>query len=151
GGLDVPFLRRGLHYHYPCSRPLPGTLDELRARYGDYRTWSDETIACSKPKNGPRRIYANAEKRTVAEPPAHAPLPQTTPVVTGLRHDGQLRFAAYTAEGQLTDRSTFAQNGGGTITAAAPYICMSCHLSATGGFSLLRPTGTGAGCKDAGP
>ncbi|WP_394843608.1 hypothetical protein LZC95_41985 [Pendulispora brunnea] len=153
GRLDVPFLRRGLHYHYPCSRPLPATLDELRARYGDYRTWSDETIACSKPKNGPRRIFANGEKGIfVAETLVDAGVRETEVIFTRLRNDGQLDFAAYTAEGQLTDRSTFATNSGGTITAAAPYICMTCHLNSTnGGFTTLRPTGTGAGCKDAGP
>jgi len=153
GGLSVPFLRRGLYYHYACSRPLPASLDELRARYGDYQTWPDETIDCSKPKNGPRRIHSNATQGVyVSETLVDGGIRETEVIFTQLRTDGQLDFAAYTPDGHLTDRSTFATTGGGTVTAAAPYICMSCHLnSATGGFSVLRPTGTGAGCKDAGP
>ncbi|WP_394826027.1 hypothetical protein [Pendulispora albinea] len=156
GGLSVPFLRRGLYYHYACSRPLPASLDQLRERYGDYRTWRVETMACAKPKNGPRRIYKNSDKGVFVSETlvGDGGIRETEVIFTKLRDDGQLDFAVYTADGQLTDRSSFATNGGGTVTAAAPYICMSCHLDATsGGFTNLRPTGTGAGCKDrdAGP
>lgn len=149
GRIDLSFLRRGLHYFYPCTRPLPADLPELRRRYGDYRTWTAQEIACSRPKNGPRRLYENPGLGVyVAEAVVQGSVRETEVIFTSLRTDGQLDFASYTAEGALSDRSTFATSGGGTSTLAAPYACISCHVDITAGrISRLLPTGTGAGCR----
>lgn len=149
GRLDVTFLRRGLQYFYPCSRPLPKDLATLKARYGDYTTWTSATIACSKPKNGPRRLHDNHELGVyVAETLVNDVVRETEVIFSNLRDDGQLDFAVYTPEGELTDRSTFATNGGTPVTSASPFTCMSCHYDVNAGtFSARMPTGTGAGCK----
>jgi hypothetical protein len=144
--IDFGFLRQGLHYFSPCARPLPPDLATLRARYGDYKTWARIDIACAKPKNGPRIVYENAGAgvfvaETVADGGA---VRETEALFTKTRTDGQIDFAAYTAEGKLTDRSTFATNTS-SITSSSPYTCMSCHVSA-GKFDVLFPSGTGAGC-----
>lgn len=149
GKIDFAFLRRGLHYHYPCTRPVPRDLGVFKSRYGDFATWPTTTIPCSKPKNGPRRLRENeALGIYVAETLVADVVRETEVIFTKLRDDGQLDFAAYTAEGELTDRSTFATASGGSVTSAAPYTCMSCHLDRTSGtFSVRFPAGTGAGCK----
>lgn len=149
GRIDFTFLRRGLHYFYPCSRPLPGSLIELRRRYGNYKTWPVHELACARPKDGPRRIYESSELGVyIAETVVAGHVRETEVLFSGLRQDGQLDFAAYHAEGELTDRSTFATVGGGTVTTAAPYTCISCHLDpATYTISRHSPTGTGAGCR----
>jgi hypothetical protein len=73
---------------------------------------------------------------------------ETEVLFTSLRSDGQLDFAAYTEEGKLSDRSTFATAGGTSVVLAAPYTCISCHLDTTA-WTITRkmPTGTGAGCR----
>ncbi len=149
GGLDFGFLRRGLYHFYLCARPVPGSLTELRARFGDYSLWPSETIDCSKPKDGPRRIHRDDQAGVyVAETLLEGGEVRETEVIfTKLRADGQLDFAAYTQDGALTDRSTFA-TATSQVVAPAPYTCMSCHYdreSVT--FSRQRPTGTGAGCR----
>lgn len=153
GGVDNPFLRRGLYWAYLCSRPIPKTLEELKARFGDYETWQTFTVPCAKPKNGPRRIRENNDGTVLiaetlldagaGEPPA---IRETEVLFAGLRKDGQLDFAAYTASGTLTDRSTFA-TASSEVVAAAPYTCMTCHVDLDAGtFTRRFPTGTGAGC-----
>jgi hypothetical protein len=148
GGIDLGFLRRGLHHAYLCSRPVPRDLDELVERYGDYTTWPGSTIACSAPKDGPRRLRADEEQGIyIAETIVDGAVRETEVVFENLRTDGQLDFVAYTAAGKLTDRSTFATPSS-DVTSAAPYTCMSCHLDVdAGAFIRLFPTGTGAGCK----
>jgi hypothetical protein len=148
GRIDFAFLRRGLHYFYACSRPLPKDLTQLRLRYGDYRIWPAHEIPCSRPKDGPRRLYADPELGVyVAETVVSGKVRETEVLLTSLRRDGQIDFAAYTSDGALSDRSSFATSGSSTTT-AAPYTCISCHLdSAAGGVSRLFPTGTGAGCR----
>lgn len=148
GRLDFPFLRRGLHYFYPCSRPLPADLATLRRRYGDYRGWPAQDIPCSRPKDGPRRLYESPDGRIyVAETVVMGQVRETEVLFTTLRRDGQLDFAAYTEGGALSDRGPFA-SGAGTTTLATPYACISCHLD-TSRFTISRrlPTGTGAGCR----
>jgi len=167
GRVNIQFLRRGLHYHYPCARPVPKDLATLKARYGDFKTWPTRTIGCSRPKNVPRRIHENQQLGIyIAEtlitdpdagadadagavpPPLDAGVRETEILFTKLRTDDQIDFAVYTQAGDLSDRSTFATGGGGAITSSSPYTCMSCHLdSASGKFSDLNPTGTGAGCQ----
>ncbi len=150
GHIDFAFLRRGLYYFYPCSRPLPADLIELRRRYGDYRSWPGQEIPCSRPKNGPRRVYEAPELGVyVTETVVGGQVRETEVLLSALRTDGQLDFAAYTADGLLSDRSSFATAGGGVITTAAPYTCISCHLdSASGTISRRFPSGTGAGCRE---
>lgn len=148
GRIDFAFLRRGLHYFYPCSRPLPKNLIELRLRYGNYRTWPSHEVPCSRPKDGPRRIYEDSELGVyVAETVVSGQVRETEVLFTSLRRDGQLDFAAYHADGALSDRSSFATPSG-TTTTATPYTCISCHLDAANGTITRRsPTGTGAGCR----
>lgn len=152
GRVDFAFLRRGLHHFYDCSRPLPADLAELRRRYGDYHTWPMQELACSRPKNGPRRLYgSDAQGVYIAETLVAGQVRETEVLLTALRADRQIDFAAYTVDGQLSDRSSFAAGAGGTVTTAAPYTCISCHMdSGTGTVSRLFPTGTGAGCRDGG-
>lgn len=149
GRPDFPFLRRGLHYFYPCSRPLPASLVDLRRLYGNYRIWPSHSVDCSRAKNAPRRIYEEHELGVyVAETLFNGRVRETEVLFSSLRSDGQLDFAVYTAEGELSDRSTFAAAGGKETVGAAPYTCISCHLDADRGtITRLHPTGTGAGCR----
>jgi hypothetical protein len=149
GRVDISFLRRGLYYFYLCTRPLPGDLNELAVRYGDYRTWPAQELPCSRPKNGPRRLYENpASGIYVSETLTDSGVRETEALFTSLRQDGQLDFAAYTADGALSDRSSFATGSGAVATSAAPYTCMSCHADpASGTVSRRIATGTGAGCR----
>jgi hypothetical protein len=149
GVVDFSFLRRGLHYFYPCTRPLPASLTVLRDRYGEYTAWDNFEVACAKPKNGPRRIYENHDVGVyVAETIAANTVRETEVIFSKTRTDGQLDFAVYTSNGEFTDRSTFATGNGGKVTSAAPYTCMSCHIEAASGrFTVRFPTGTGAGCR----
>lgn len=148
GGIDVVFLRRGLHHAYLCSRPLPADLDEVRRRYGDYRSWPSSTVACSRPKGGPRRLFQDSKQGVyVAETLVDGGVRETEILWNTLRDDGQLDFAVYTADGELTNRSTFA-TASSEVTSSAPYTCMTCHLDPDAGtLTRLFPTGTGAGCK----
>lgn len=149
GRIDFGFLRRGLHYFYPCSRPLPGSLTELRKRYGDYKTWPVQELMCARPKDGPRRLYeSHALGVYIAETVVNGQVRETEVLFTSLRQDGQLDFAAYEENGALSDRSTFATNGAGPTTLASPYTCISCHIDTTSwSISNKMPTGTGAGCR----
>lgn len=149
GRIDFTFLRRGLHYFYPCSRPVPADLAELRRRYGNYKTWPQQEIACARPKNGPRRLYENTAAGVyVAETIVADAVRETEVLFTALRQDGQLDFASYTDAGALSDRSMFATGGGGMTTLAAPYTCITCHVDTMlWRINRLMPTGTGAGCR----
>lgn len=149
GKVDVQLLRQGLHFFYPCTQQPPQTLAELKALYGDYTQWDEEFIACGAPKDGPRRLWENGDIGVfVAETVVRDDVRETEVIFDRLRADGQLTFAVYTPEGQLTDRSTFATNGGDEIVLAAPFTCMSCHIDIdTGKYDVKRPEGTGAGCK----
>lgn len=149
GRIDFTFLRRGLYYFYPCSRPLPKSLLALRLLYGNYRVWPSHELGCARPKNGPRRIYEDSERGVyIAETVVDGRVRETEVLFSALRQDGQLDFAAYTAAGELSDRSTFAVSDGKETVSAAPYTCISCHLdSASGTIRRLSPGGTGAGCR----
>ena len=127
----------------------PRDLAELRRRYGDFLAWPSREIGCSKPKDGPRRLYEDdAQGVYVAQTVVAGAVRETEVLFTHLRKDGQLDFAAYTDAGELTDRSTFATAGGTGVTSAAPYTCISCHLDVNAGtISRRLPAGTGAGCR----
>ncbi len=147
--VDVPFLKLGLYFYYPCSSGAPPTLEALKAKYGDYTQWRTEDVACGRPKNGPRRLYENDEKGVyLAETLDNGQVRETEVIFAKSRIDGQLNFAVYTPEGQLTDRSTFATTTGNQIVSAAPFACMGCHYNvSTERFDDLRPADTGAGCR----
>jgi hypothetical protein len=149
GAVDFAFLRRGLHHFYACARPIPGTLAELAARYGDHRGWPRVEIACSRPKDRPRTIFGDGSAGAyVVETLDGDQVRETEVIFTDLRSDGQLDFAAYTAGGELSDRSTFATGGGGERTTAVPFTCITCHGDpSTNTITRLLPTGTGAGCR----
>lgn len=148
GKVDFTFLRRGLQHFYPCGRPVPASLNELTARYGDWTQWPGFDLVCARPKNGPRRFYENELLGVfIAETVENGIVRETEVLFDSLRTDGQLDFAVYTPQGELTDRSTFATRGGTPITSASPYTCLSCHVDAvTGRMKVRKPTGTGAGC-----
>lgn len=146
--VDLRFLRRGLHHFTPCARQLPQNLDAVRAKYGDWKTWPLSNVPCSAPKNGPRRIYEDPQGRAfVAETVVGDSVRETEVLIFDQRTDGQIDFAAYTPEGELTDRSTFA-TASSSVVSAAPYTCMACHYDpTTQRYTDPAPTGTGAGCR----
>jgi hypothetical protein len=147
--IDVPFLRLGLYAFYACTVKTPPTLASFKARFGDYKTWRIEDLACGRPKNSPRRFYENDDLGIyVAETLVEGEVRETEVLFTNLRGDGQLDFAVYTEKGTLTDRSPIAAFGGAQIVSAAPFACMGCHYNEERGrFDELRPANTGAGCR----
>jgi hypothetical protein len=149
GEVDFTFLRRGLYTFYPCTTQFPASLTELKRKYGDYTQWAREDLACGTAKDGPRRLWENFDGGIfIAETLSDAGIRETEVIFTKLRRDNQLSFAVYTAEGFLSDRSTFPTLGAGPQTLASPYTCMSCHFNTTTNtLTDLRPVGTGTGCR----
>ncbi len=150
GYLNTDMLRRGFHYAYYCSQPIPGSLDELRATFGDYKDWDNELMDCGAPKDLPRHVYRNEDfSISVAETlDLSGNVRETEIIFSTLRDDGQLDFAAYTENGELTDRSGFATFGGQDIFSASPYTCLTCHIDRNSNrFDNIHPVGTGAGCQ----
>lgn len=150
GTVDIVLLRQGLHHFYPCTDQPPQSLALLKQLVGDYTKWDTEDVACGAPKDGPRRIYADSAQGVyVAETIEDGQIRETEVLFEKRRPDGQLSFAVYTPEGELTDRSTFATAGGSSIVLASPFTCMSCHVDIdTERYDVKRPEGTGAGCRD---
>jgi len=148
-GIDFLVLREGLQHTYHCSRPLPGSLDVLRTRYGDYEEWALEDLPCGAPKDERRRVWSHPDGQVVVAETmtAEGEVRETEVLFYDLRDDGQLDFAAYDEHGDLMDRSTFATVGAGPITFGAPYICISCHTGSDR-VDVRRPDGLGAGCAD---
>lgn len=145
--VDLPLLRRGLYHLYACSRPLPPTLDDLRVHFGDYTTWSEQTVHCSRAKAAERRLYRRADGEvSVAETlDDDGAVRETEVIFKGLRDDGHVDFAAYTPLGALTNRSTFATPVSEVIL-ASPTHCTSCHVDPVAQrMALVDATGTGAG------
>lgn len=148
--IDVAMLRRGLQYAYLCSRPLPRSLDELKARYGDYTTWNTRQTDCSHAKGGVRIFYDDPQGRvTLAETVEDGVVRETEVLFYDMRDDGNFDFAAYTEEGDITNRSTFATRGGSSVTLSSPYTCLTCHFSNNNGhMSDPQPLHTGAACRE---
>lgn len=140
GALDFDFLRRGLHRYDACTRRLPETLDGFRAAVLDFRAL-EPRIVDSMPKAGPRRLWEDGIAGVfVAETLDGDGGVRETEIV---RRDaaGELSFAVYGVDGLLTDRSRFATTGGGSIVAAAPYACLTCHVdSASWTFTVVYPS-----------
>lgn len=152
GGSEVDFimLRRGLAHYYHCARPLPASLDELVEVFGDFTTWEARyEIGCSRAKNEARQIYEHPEgalfvAETVDEDGA---IRETEVLFRSTRDDGHLDFAAYTQEGLITNRSSFATPSS-TLVLAAPYTCLTCHVDMEAEqMNIVDATGTGAGCQ----
>lgn len=152
GGSEVDFimLRRGLAHSYLCARPLPASLDELVEHFGDFTAWeSTFEVGCSRAKNEARRIYEHPEGDLyVAETvDAEGTVRETEVLFRATRDDGHLDFAAYTADGVITDRSSFATPSS-TLVLASPYTCLTCHVDMEAErMDVVDATGTGAGCQ----
>lgn len=129
-GLDLRFLRRGLHRYYHCDRNFPRTLEGFRAMYFDY-PGTGSTDVESIAKCGVRRLYVEARSGAyVAESVQGGEVRETEILLTGLRQDGNLDFLVYDADGHLTDRTRFPRRRGGShVMAASPYVCMACHTN----------------------
>ncbi len=143
-------LRRGLSFAYLCSRPLPPSLEALEERVGRYWEWDTVfDVGCSRAKNEARSIYIAPDAQTfVAETvDDNGAVRETEVLFRSLRTDGHLDFAAYTADGVITDRSSFATPSS-SLVLAAPYTCLTCHIDQEAGtMSRVDATGTGAGCQ----
>lgn len=147
--VDFAFLRRGLYNVYNCSRPLPPTLSDLRAQFGEYTAWEQRTVLCSRAKSADRRIFTEPTGAVfVAETlDEEGEVRETEVLFSTLRDDGHLDFAAYTGAGALTNRSTFA-TAVSEVVLAAPFACTACHIDSVGErLALVNATGTGSGCQ----
>jgi hypothetical protein len=148
GELDFQLLRMGLQHTYLCSVPIPGTLDELTERFGDYTTWPKRVEPCGLPKDAERHMWDGpGGDVVVAETVEEGEVREVEVIFRGLRDHGQLDFAVYRPNGALSNRSTFATRGGEPTTFGSPYICISCHAG-DDGVDVPRPVGLGAGCVD---
>lgn len=129
GTLDFVLLREGLHAFYACDRGYPATIEGFNHLYGDYTTWPKHRIRESVPKDKDRIIYVRPDGDAyAAETMAGGNVREVEIVLRGQRDDGALDFLAYTTEGELTDRSTFAMGPTGRVTSSSPYTCLACHL-----------------------
>jgi hypothetical protein len=127
--LDFLFLRRGLARFYNCARGYPATLDEFKAMWGDHGAREGFVVELSAAKCGPRRLFEDEEAQVyVAETLVDDEVRETEIMLANNREDGQLDFVVYQPDGRRTDRSTFPTVGGSEITAAAPYVCLTCHV-----------------------
>jgi hypothetical protein len=142
-GVDIPFLRRGLHRFYACDRGLPLHLDDFTATYFDH-TVAEPTaiIEDSQPKGGTRQLYESSDATVfVAETiDDDGSVRETEILVLGDRADLSLDFLVYDRDGKLADRSEFATIGGSDVVGAAPYTCMTCHRNNdTDRYDVLMP------------
>jgi len=134
-GIDLPFLRRGLHRFYQCDRQFPLHLDGFRAAIFEYEDEPSYEVM-SVPKNDIRRIRENAEAGVyVAETWIEGTLRETEILLTHSRSDGALDFLVYDHEGNLMDRSEFVTASGATVGGASPYGCIACHFEG-GSFEI---------------
>jgi len=134
-GLDLPFLRRGLHRFYQCDRAFPLHIEDFRAVHFEY---ADEPYyeLWSVPKDDIRRIRENAELGIyIAETYIDGILRETEILMSHSRTDGALDFLVYDEAGALMDRSEFVTASGDTVGGASPYGCIACHF-AGGSFEI---------------
>lgn len=144
-GIDFSFFRRGFHRYYTCSRGFPATLDDFVATYGDYETWEYSDVD-SLAKCDTRRLRPDSEQQVwVAQTLVGDQVRETEILLGGHRIDNALDFLVYDDQGQLSDRSKFPTlDNGPAVVAAAPYVCMACHIDqesveSTWAFTLQRP------------
>jgi hypothetical protein len=134
-GLDLPFLRRGLHRFYQCDRAFPLKLEDFRLAIYDY---SEDAFyeVLSVPKNDTRRIRECEEEGVyVAETWIAGEIRETEILLSHSRSDGALDFLVYDQDGDLMDRSEFVTASSDTIAGASPYGCIACHF-AVGSFEI---------------
>ena len=128
-GLDLPFLRRGLHRFYQCDRSFPLTLDGFKAAIFDYSDVPYYDLEVSFPKLFERRMReAHLEGVYVAETLVEGVARETEILLSKARSDGALEFLVYDEAGRLVDRGAFATAAGGEISGASPYTCIACHF-----------------------
>ncbi len=141
-GIDLVFLRRGLHRYYQCVRAFPLTLEGFKKAIYDYTDDSGYFFE-SGIKDSTRYIRENHEllvyiAETVdAEDEADPLVRETEILLGGRRSDSALDFLVYDHDGKLMDRSPFMAFSGDTVVGSAPYTCMSCHII-PGAFSFGR-------------
>ncbi len=141
-GIDLIFLRRGLHRYYQCVRAFPLTLEGFKESVYDYTEDSGYFFE-SGIKDSTRYIRDNHEllvyiAETVDAADTAEPIVRETEIMLGgSRSDGALDFLVYDHDGKLMDRSPFMAFSGDTVVGSAPYTCMSCHII-PGEFSFGR-------------
>lgn len=127
-GLDLAFLRRGLHRFYQCDRRFPLRLEDFRAAILDYTGLAYYEVM-SVPKNTTRRIFESHEDGVyVGEAIIEGEVRETEILMTSSRTDGAIDFVAYDEAGDLVDRGEFTTAAGTMIGGATPYTCIACHF-----------------------
>jgi len=151
-GVDLPFLRRGLHRFYQCDRAWPLQLADFEAAVYDYRDLEFYEV-CSVPKNLIRRIREDHDAGVyVAQTMEGETVRETEILMTSTRTDGAIDFIAYDGEGDLIDRGEFVAASGNNVPGAAPYTCIACHFEA-GTFLItelspdMDPVAPSGGCQ----
>jgi hypothetical protein len=130
-GVDLIFLRRGLHRFYQCARAFPLRLEDFRKAIYDYSEIVPYDVH-SVPKNRTRRLYEDHDlgiyvAETIADDDA---VRETEIQLTKNRVDKAIDFVVYDGDGNLMDRSEFVTTVGSDIGGASPYGCISCHFEA---------------------
>ncbi len=126
-GVDIAFLRRGLHRYYACATQQPRTLADLEATIGHYLDWPRYDVA-SKPKGGTRRLRRQGAVHVAETLLPDGGVRETEVMLEGRRADGALLFWSYDARGDATHVSEFATGAGDTKPGSSPYTCLSCHF-----------------------
>jgi hypothetical protein len=126
----------------PIVRHLPATLDELRARYGDYRRdprYTVELHPVSMAKLAPRRIYRRADMPvSIAESLGEDCAVRETELVVGR---GPLDFASYGADGRREELGYFPAQRGVDAIKPTPDSCLGCHYKLdTRAFDVRTPS-----------
>jgi hypothetical protein len=151
-GVDLPFLRRGLHRFYQCDRAWPLQLADFEAAVYDYRDLEFYEV-CSVPKNLIRRIREDHDAGVyVAQTLLGDAVRETEILMTKTRTDGAIDFIAYDGEGDLVDRGAFVSGSGDDVPGAAPYTCIACHFEPgtfliTELFPLMDAVAPSGGCQ----
>ena len=126
---DIGFFRQGLFRYYTCSKKFPLTFDEFQQTTFDISD-ADSVTLDSAAKCTKRRVFRNDPLRlSIAQTISDGEVRETEIILTDNRRDSQLDFVTYGADGQLVDRSQFPTHGGTTAVAAAPSVCLTCHVA----------------------
>jgi hypothetical protein len=129
-GLDLIFLRRGLHRFYQCDREFPLSIEDFRKAIFDYSDIEPYELF-SVPKNRIRRIYDDHNAGVYVAETIIDGIPRETEILLNKsRSDNAIDFVVYDHEGNLMDRSEFVTTVGTDIGGASPYGCIACHFEA---------------------
>lgn len=131
-GIDVGFLRRGLHRFYACGRGFPLTLAEFNATVVDVSAMVVGETVDSRVKGLPRRMRRSVVDgafvaETLVATPEGERVRETEILLTDRRNDGAIEFIEYDAAGDLRSASSFASSTGAQSVGAVPFTCMACH------------------------